>query len=154
MTDLEKRAEQIRKEISIEDKTNLVAKAIIELVKEKKSYITFKEITNKIQDYFSLPYSSPYYIIYFQGNHISSVGYYIEKLYRDCFEKYNKLSIEFAVSNSTMPHFGNKCFDYLDKLTKIKNKRNNDTEKYYKQVVINAICNGDYDFLLKPIPIL
>ena len=153
MPDLEKRAEQIKNELSSEDKTNLVARAIIELVKEKEDLICPKNISFKIQDYFGFPHKKPY-IIYYQGNHISSVGYYVEKLYRDCFEKYNKLSIDFAVLNSTMPHFGNKCFDYLDKLTKIKNKRNNDTENYYRKAVVDAICNGDYDFLLKPIPIL
>ena len=146
-------AEEIREQLSIEDKTNLVAKAIIELVKERKNIISFKEISNKIQDYFSLPHFKPY-IVYFQGNHISSVGYYIEKLYRDCFEKYNKIPINFAVLNSKYKHYSKERFEYLDKLTKIKNKRNNDTENYYRQVVIDAICNGDYDFLLKPIPIL
>ena len=52
MTNLEKRAEQIRKELSLEDKTNLVAKAIIELVKEKEDFICFQDISFKIQDYF------------------------------------------------------------------------------------------------------
>ena len=56
MTDLKKRAEQIRKELSIEDKTNLVAKAIIELVKEKKELITYTDICNRIQDYLGLNY--------------------------------------------------------------------------------------------------
>ena len=47
--DLEKRAKEIRdKLLTKEDKTNLVAKAIIELVKEKKAFINLKEVTYKL----------------------------------------------------------------------------------------------------------
>ena len=54
VNDLEKKAEQIRKELFLEDKTNLVAQAIIDLVREKKKLMTYTDICNKIQTYLGL----------------------------------------------------------------------------------------------------
>lgn len=142
MTDLEKRAEQIRKELSIEDKTNLVAKAIIELVKEKRTFIKLNEITDKIQDYFGFLHEKPY-IIYYQGSSISEILCKIHGLCRD-----KRKPTLCAIRD--LPK--NKKFKADGKEENIYNYYKINTKE--RENLVSSVCNGDYDFLLKPIPIL
>ena len=142
MSDLEKRAEQIRKELFIEDKTNLVAKAIIELVKEKKTFIKLKEVAYKIQDYFGFLHEKPY-IIYYQGSSISKILYEICELCIDK-RKLNLCAIRDLPKNKKLKVDGEEENIYEYYSIKPKEREN----------LVSSVCNGDYDFLLKPIPVL
>lgn len=158
MTDLEKRAEQIRKELSIEDKTNLVAKAIIELVKEKEDFICFQDISFKIQDYFLLPHCKPY-VIHCSGSSDgagASLPYYLKKLCNIDLYLNNLKPIYLVIGLKGKNGINFKTlFDFFCKYYKSENiiEYNGDYEKDQKET-LKKIINGDYDFLLKPISIL
>ena len=100
--DLEKRAEQIRKELSIEDKTNLVAKAIIELVRDKKKLITYTDICDRIQTYLGLECRKEQYIIgtsHFVSKNITNdfnIATFLCNLIGICLKK-NLISISICV---------------------------------------------------------
>ena len=155
MSDLEKRAEQIRKELSIEDKTNLVAKAIIELVKEKKELITYTDICNRIQDYLGLNYKKEQYIIgmsHFISKNITkdfNVATFFVKLIGICL-KQNLISISICVVDKK----GRFLLNGFKGGYKVNSSEYNGNIENDQKETIKKIINGDYDFLLKPIPIL
>ncbi len=152
MTDLEKRAEQIREELSIEDKTNLVAKAIIELVKEKEDFICFQDISFKIQDYFLLPHCKPY-VIHCSGSSDgagASLPYYLKKLCNIDLYLNNLKPIYLVI----VPKRRNILVREFFKYYKAENGKEYKGGEEDRKNALKKICNGDYDFLLKPIPIL
>ena len=152
MTNLEKRAEQIRKELSLEDKTNLVAKAIIELVKEKEDFICFQDISFKIQDYFFFFYYKPY-VIHCSGSfeHTgASLPYYLCKLCNMNLYCNNLKPIYLAI----VPKGRNILVREFFKYYKAENGKEYNGSEEDRKNALKKICNGEYDFLLKPIPIL
>lgn len=144
--DLAKRAEQIINELFIEDKTNLVAKAIIELVKERKTKITYKEVSNKIQNTFGLKNDKPY-IVYYEG----AMADRLFDTIKLCHNEKKEIPISILIDNGTKSSRDGFCNGY----EKIYGKKYNleHLEKDQEET-IKKICNGDYDFLLKPMPIL
>lgn len=155
MTDLEKRAEQIRKELSIEDKTNLVAKAIIELVKENKKLITYTEVCNQIQHYLGLECKKEQYIIgtsHFVSKNITNdfnIATFLCNLIGICLKK-NVISISICVIDKK----GNFQLDGFRGGYKVNGAEYNGNVKKDQKETLKKIINGEYDFLLKPIPIL
>ena len=155
MTDIEKKVEQIRKELSIDDKTNLVAKAIIELVKEKKELITYTDICNRIQDYLGLNYKKEQYIIgmsHFISKNITkdfNVATFFVKLIGICL-KQNLISISICVVDKK----GNFQLDGFKSGYKVNGAEYNGNVVKDQKETLKKNINGDYDFLLKPIPIL
>lgn len=155
MTDLEKMVKKIRKELSLEDKTNLVAKAIIELVKENKKLITYAEVCNKIQYYLGLECKKEQYIIgtsHFVGKNITNdfnIATFLCNLIGICLKK-NLISISICVVDKKGVFQLN---GFKNGYKENGSEYNGDYEKDQKET-IKKILNGDYDFLLKPIPIL
>ena len=155
MSELEKRAEQIRKELSIEDKTNLVAKAIIELVKDEKKLITYTDICNIIQNYLGLDCKKEQYIIgasHFVSKNITNdfnVSTFFVKLIGICL-KQNLISISICVIDKK----GNFQLNGFKSGYKVNGKEYNGNVVKDQEETLKKIINGDYDFLLKPIPIL
>ena len=148
--DLAKRAEQIINELSVEDKTNhktnLVAKAIIELVKERKTTITYKEVSNKIQNTFGLKNDKPY-IVYHEG----AMADRLFDIIKLCRNEKKEIPISILIDNGTKSSRDGFCDGYKEIYGK---KYNLENLKKDQQETIKKICNGEYDFLLKPIPIL
>ena len=155
MTDLEKRAEQIRKELSIEDKTNLVAQAIIELVKENRKLITYTDICNKIQNYLGLECQKEQYIIgtsRFVSKNITNdfnVVTFFVKIIGLCLKR-NLIGISICVIDKN----GNFQLDGFKGGYKVNGAEYNGNIEKDQKETLKKICNGEYNFLLKPIPIL
>ena len=155
MSELEKRAEQIRKELSIEDKTNLVAKAIIELVKDEKKLITYTDICDRIQNYLGLECKKEQYIIgasHFISKNITNdfnVATFFVKLIGICL-KQNLISISICVIDKK----GNFQLNGFKSGYKVNGTEYNGNVVKDQEETLKKIINGEYDFLLKPIPIL
>lgn len=157
MTDLEQKAEQIRKELSMEDKTNLVAKAIIELVKEKKKFITYTDICNKIQkDYLGLECKKEQYIIgtsHFVSKNITNdfnVATFFVKLIAICLEKKLIPITICVVDKKSIFQLGGFKSGY-----KVNGAEYNGNIEEDQKETLQKIIKGDYNFLLElPIPLL
>ena len=147
MSDLEKRVEQIKNELSSEDKTNLVARAIIELVNEKKTKNIYKDVSIKIQKMFGLNNEERPYIVDYRGAMCNKLFNIIEL----CFYEKKEIPISILVDNGGK----NSRDGFCDGYEKIYGKKYNlENFKKDQENTIQKICNGEYDFLLKPIPIL
>ena len=154
--DLEKRAKELRdKLLTKEDKTNLVAKAIIELVKENKKLITYTEVCNQIQHYLGLECKKEQYIICasrFVRKNITNdfkIATFLAIIIGICLEK-NLISISIVVIDVN----GNFQLDGFKGGYKVNGAEYNGNVKKDQKETLKKIINGEYDFLLKPIPIL
>ena len=95
--DLEKRAKEIRdKLLTKEDKTNLVARVIIELIKQEKRKIAYKRVSCEIQEMFGLKKYKPW-IVYWEGA-MKSRLFDIIKL---CHDEKKEIPISILVDNGT-----------------------------------------------------
>ena len=155
MTDLEKMVKKIRKELSLEDKTNLVAKAIIELVKEKKKLITYAEVCNKIQYDLCLECEKEQYIIgasHFVSKNITkdfNIVTFFCNLIGICLKK-NLIPISICVVDKK----GVFQLNGFKSGYKVNGAEYNGNVAKDQKETLQKIIKGDYDFLLKPIPIL
>ena len=145
--DLEKRAKEIRdKLLTKEDKTNLVARVIIELIKQEKRKIAYKRVSCEIQEMFGLKKYKPW-IVYWEGA-MKSRLFDIIKL---CHDEKKEIPISILVDNGTKNCRNGFCDGYEKNYGKKYNLENLEKDQ---EITIQKICKCEYDFLLKPIPYL